>query len=131
MATQVCTNQNIELHWPLYSHIQYLMVMNSLIDPFSEEEIKLVVFNLAKSKSVGPDEFPSYSRYRDIIKTDVFKLFDAFFNSPIGISTLNYTCISLIPKMLECTSIKDFQPISLENGMIKIISKVLATRLRQ
>ena len=44
--------------------------------------------------------------------------------------SLNSTFISLIPKVPEAAELKDFQPISLVSGIYKIISKVLANRLR-
>jgi hypothetical protein len=45
-------------------------------------------------------------------------------------SNLNATFLSLIPKKAETVEVKDFRPISLVGGMYKIISKVLANRLR-
>jgi hypothetical protein len=42
----------------------------------------------------------------------------------------NVTFVSLIPKKAEAMEIKDFRPISLIGGMYKIISKVLANRLK-
>lgn len=43
--------------------------------------------------------------------------------------SLNTTFISLIPKKIGAIEVKDFQPISLVNGVYKILSKVLANRL--
>jgi hypothetical protein len=43
---------------------------------------------------------------------------------------LNSTFISLIPKVPGASELKDFLPISLVSGIYKIISKVLANRLR-
>jgi hypothetical protein len=42
----------------------------------------------------------------------------------------NSTFISLIPKVSGASNLKDFRPISLVSGVYKIISKVLANRLR-
>jgi hypothetical protein len=44
--------------------------------------------------------------------------------------SLNSTFISLIPMVSEAAELKDFHPISLVSGIYKIISKVLANRLR-
>jgi hypothetical protein len=44
--------------------------------------------------------------------------------------SLNSTFISLIPKVPGATEFKDFRPISLVSGIYKIISKVLANRLK-
>ena len=43
---------------------------------------------------------------------------------------LNVTFVSLIPKKADEVEMKDFQPISLVGGMYKIVSKVLANRLK-
>jgi hypothetical protein len=45
--------------------------------------------------------------------------------------SINATFISLIPKKAGAVDIKDFRPISLVGGVYKIISKVLANRLKQ
>jgi hypothetical protein len=46
------------------------------------------------------------------------------------VKSLNVTFVSLIPKKVEVVEIKDFRPISLMGGVYKIISKVLATRMK-
>ena len=43
---------------------------------------------------------------------------------------MNYTHIALIPKKNEPQYMFDFRPISLENVISKIVSKVLANRLK-
>jgi hypothetical protein len=45
-------------------------------------------------------------------------------------NSLNATFISLIPKVVGASELKDFRPISLVSGIYKIIFKVLANRLR-
>jgi hypothetical protein len=43
---------------------------------------------------------------------------------------LNATFVSLIPKKADAVEVKDFKPIRLVGGVYKIISKVLAKRLK-
>ena len=44
--------------------------------------------------------------------------------------SLNVTFVSLVPKKADAVEMKDFRPISLVGGMYKIVSKVLANRLK-
>ena len=45
--------------------------------------------------------------------------------------SLNASFLALIPKKVDAVEIKDFRPITLVGGIYKIISKVLANRLRR
>jgi hypothetical protein len=53
-----------------------------------------------------------------------------FHNSGKFEKSLNATFFALIPKKAGAVEVKDFRPISLIGGMHKIISKVLANRLK-
>jgi hypothetical protein len=57
----------------------------------------------------------------------VFKVFHTYGKFE---KSLNATFISLIPKKAGAVEIKDFHPISLVGGVYKIISQVLANRLK-
>lgn len=105
--------------------------LQELEAPFTEEEIKNAVFQLASQKSPGPDgfSFEFYKKFWHILKHDLIKMFQNFYTHQISLDRLNYSYIALIPKKESSCSVKDFRPISLMNGITKIFSKVLSLRL--
>jgi hypothetical protein len=56
-------------------------------------------------------------------------MFADFFHGNLELSRLNFAMISLIPKVDEAKSMKNFRPISLINCSFNIFSKVLTLRL--
>jgi len=64
------------------------------------------------------------------LKGDVMNMFVEFFSSRKFVAGLNSTFIGLIPRKVGVVNIKYFRPISLVGCMYKLLSKVLASRLR-
>ena len=58
-------------------------------------------------------------------------VFQNFHTLAVFEKSLNVSFLALIPKKVDAMEIKDFRPISLVGGIYKIISKVLANRLRR
>lgn len=52
-----------------------------------------------------------------------------FYENRLDLKRLNYGVISLIPKIKEANSIKNYRPICLINVSFKILTKLLAVRL--
>ncbi len=103
-----------------------------LTAPFSEAEVRKATFQLGSDKAPGPDGFNLrfYQRFWDVVKDDIMAIFRDLFDGRLNSGPLDYAYICLIPKKEGAIVANDFRPISLINGVQKIISKVLANRLK-
>ena len=92
-----------------------------------------MVKNLPADKSPGPDGFNNefIKSCWDIIKNDVFELILAFHAGNVNLESINSSFITLVPKKDVPLSPNDFRPISLLNGVLKILTKLLANRLQR
>lgn len=100
--------------------------------PFSEEEIWEVLVSCDGNRAPGPDGFNLnfFKVFWHSIKDEVIRFFSEFHASGKLVQGLNAAFITLIPKLNEPVSISDFRPISLIGSVYKLISKVLAARLK-
>jgi hypothetical protein len=85
-----------------------------------------------RDKAPGPDSFSMafFQDCWDVIKSDLMKVLLDFHAHIYFEKSLNASFIALIPKKAGPIDIFDFRPISLINGVYKIIAKVLASRMR-
>lgn len=100
--------------------------VNFLARPFSEIEIYDGLMSCGSSKSPRLDglNFLFYKKAWSFMKMDILSIFSAFHctgKSPKGI---NSSFLVLVPKVAGACSLPEFCPISLINGIYKIISKV-------
>ena len=104
----------------------------NLLRPFLAEEVRAALFEMHPSKAPGPDGMSSffYQKYWHIVGNYVSHAILSVLNSGNILRKINLTHISLIPKKKNLERISDFRPISLCNVVYKIISKVLANRLK-
>lgn len=105
---------------------------NFLTRPVTEEQIVNTVLQMGLLKSPGPDGLQGifYKDYWDIIGPSVVSMVKKFFENGILHPDINKTFITLFPKISNPSHIKIFRPISLCNFSYKIISKILANRLK-
>uniref|UniRef100_A0A803QPG7 Reverse transcriptase domain-containing protein n=1 Tax=Cannabis sativa TaxID=3483 RepID=A0A803QPG7_CANSA len=98
----------------------------------SPEEVWNAVATMHPLKAPGPDGMPGffYRRYWEIVGNDVLRMVQNFFSTGTLEKQLNYTFICLIPKEENACTVDKFRLISLCNFAYKIISKIIATRLR-
>jgi hypothetical protein len=98
----------------------------------TESEIYITLASLGRLKAFGPDGFTTlfYMKYWDIIKHTVLPEVNNFFKHNQLLRKHNHTFLALIPKKIGTSTIQHFHPISLCNIIYKIISKLLANRLK-
>ena len=99
---------------------------------FTVEEIKQAVWNCDNYKSLGPDDINLgfVKDFWELLKDDLVRFFDDFHQHDKLTKGINSTFIALIPNIESPQCLSNFRPISLVNCLCKILSKVLANRLR-
>ncbi|XP_048592235.1 uncharacterized protein LOC125576362 [Brassica napus] len=104
----------------------------SLVSPVTAQEIYEALLSLPNDKVSGPDGFTKefYVAAWKVIGQDFITAIQSFFLFGFLPSGINATILSLIPKTENAEKMKDFRPIACCNLLYKVISKVLANRLR-
>ena len=99
---------------------------------FTKEEVILVLREMEGDKAPGPDGFTMAFFYKcwSVVEKDVMDFFDYFHRHSVFERSMNASFLTLIPKKCNVVNIKDFRPISLVGSVYKLLSKVLANRLR-
>jgi hypothetical protein len=99
---------------------------------FTLEEFKEVLFSMHSNKAPGAKVMNTtfYKRFWDLCGYIIYSTSKDWLQRGRFPPQRNKTNIVLIPKVENPTSIKDLRPISLCNVLYKIISKVLANRMK-
>jgi hypothetical protein len=108
--------------------------MNSqLIHPYTESEVSVALKQMAPLKAPGPDGMPPafYQSYWQLIGKDVVTAVLSSINSGNLLPSINHTYVTLIPKVKNPAQVTEYRPISLCNVIYKLISKILANRLKE
>lgn len=97
---------------------------------FTEAEVKVALHNIGDLKASGPDGMPSLMYKKHFMGESVVKEVVRVLNGGPIPKGWNDTFVVLIPKVKNPSRIKDLRPISLCNMLYKLVSKVLANRLK-
>ncbi|XP_074324121.1 uncharacterized protein LOC141661039 [Apium graveolens] len=103
-----------------------------MLRPVDDEEVRQALFHMHLEKSPGPDGMSPafYQKFWNIVRNDIIQLVRNFFLTCSFDEHLTDTNIVLIPKKKSPGYMTDLRPISLCNVVYKIVSKVLANRLK-
>ena len=104
-----------------------------LLKEFKEEEVwrALMQMHLTKSPSLDGMSPIFFQKYWDVVGPQVIQSVIHILRTGIMPNGLNDTYICLIPKVKSPQKISEYRPISLCNVIYKIVSKVLANRLKR
>jgi hypothetical protein len=104
----------------------------ALLCPITQAEVDLAVKEMPPGKAPSPDGFTTdfFHHCWDLIKEEVWLAVEESRTFGQVLFALNATFLTLIPKEEHVTHPRQFRPISLCNVIYKIITKVIATRLK-
>ncbi|CAN6202115.1 unnamed protein product [Urochloa humidicola] len=105
----------------------------ALVAPFTATEALQAVSNMNAASAPGPDGVgPSfYTTSWNTTGAAIMDFLHAFHRGDVNLDSINRAHIVLIPKRDGAISPDAFRPISLQNCPVKILTKLLTTRLQR
>lgn len=98
----------------------------------AEFEIKAAMFQLGPNKVPSPDGLPAsfFKKHWTWVREDLVLFVKEVFRTRVVLEDMNHSFICLIPKQAHPEHISQFHPICLSNMIIKLITKVIAIRMK-
>ena len=133
---ELFTTANLQQHEVATNSINSIISedMNAqLTSDFKVWEIQQAIKQMAPLKAPRPDDMPHlfYQHYWNLVGDDVCQSILKFLNIASLPKHLNHTFITVIPKKKNPEFGSEFRPINLCTVLYKILSKVLANRLKR
>lgn len=96
-----------------------------------EQELELALKQSSAGKAPGPDGMNTgaIKSLRSLLKDEMLRTIKTFMDSGKLPGGMNSSFISLVPKVKLPSLVKDFRPISLINCSLKLLSKILTSRI--
>jgi hypothetical protein len=103
-----------------------------LLAPFDEEEVRETIWSCDGNKSPGPDGFNLnfFKACWSIVKQDVMDFLRKFHENAVLPKAVTTSFLTLIPKKDHPQVLFDYHHICLIGSLYKILSKILANRLK-
>ena len=97
-----------------------------------EEDVVQALSSLGSLRALRLDGYTAlfYKKYWSIVKVEVLGCIKNFFQNHFLLQEQNHTYIALVPKQSGSLTVHHFRPIILYNIVYKIITKILANRLK-
>lgn len=107
-------------------------VASSMVHECSRVEIFNTLKSMASGKSPGPDGFSVefFLKSWDVVGSDLSSAINLFFINSFMPRRVNSAAIVLVPKVATASNISQFRPISCCNVIYKVVSKILAQRMK-
>ncbi|KAK9169574.1 hypothetical protein Syun_001714 [Stephania yunnanensis] len=109
-----------------------LPLSTAMSRPVSDEEVRTTVLAMSPNKAPGIDGIPTFffQKNWNVVGGSLCNMVKACFTQGVMDTSINKSLITLIPKMENPERFNHFRPISLCNVSYKIITKIVANRLK-
>nr|XP_016512294.1 PREDICTED: uncharacterized protein LOC107829334 [Nicotiana tabacum] len=116
-------------NFPCLSHTQQL----ELCAPITEEEIYEGLSSIGDDKAPGIDDFNVvfFKQTWCIVKNEVYEAVQDLFTTGTLYKAINCTTLTLVPKVPNPDTVKDYGPIASCTVLYKITAKVITSRLQK